>query len=514
MSEFLVKQDKASPKDITEAEVDGTLVEMTGIVKTFPGVKALTEARLTLRHGQVLGLLGENGAGKSTLMNVLGGIYQPDEGKIFIDGEEVSLHSVLDAQSAGIAFVHQELALEPFLTVAENIFIGRELKNAAGLVSQTEMSRQAKKYLAMVGLDVSPDALVNSLTMGRQQMVEIAKALSLNSKVIVLDEPTSSLSENEVEALFGIVRKLKKQGLGIVYISHKMSEIFDLTDAVTVMRDGNFIGTVETSQSNEDELVRMMVGRDVGNYYYRTYNEPGEVALALEDYRCEPWNKTVSLEVHAGEILGLYGLIGAGRSELFESIMGFKEGGKGKLSVLGKTVTDNNPVKLREAGLALVPEDRKTQGLFLFNDVEFNTSIASLEAFMNKLRVNSSREREIADEAVSILNIKVPSIDQQVGNLSGGNQQKVVLGRWLATHPKVLILDEPTRGIDVGAKSEIYKIINDLAANGVAIVMISSELNEVMNMSDRLLVMREGEITKVLERNDFSQDEVLKYALG
>lgn len=491
------------------------LVEMRNIVKTFPGVKALTDVHLTLHSGQVLGLLGENGAGKSTLMNVLGGVFKPDNGTVRIDGEEVQLNGVLDAQDKGIAFVHQELALEPFLTVAENVFIGRELKNGVGLVSQREMVAQSKRYLEMVGLNVNPNELVNSLSMGQQQMIEIAKALSLNAKVIVLDEPTSSLSEKEVDDLFRVVRKLKAQGMGIIYISHKMSEIFDLTDQVMIMRDGTYIDTVNTAETDEDKLVRMMVGRDVENYYYRTYNDPGQVALNVHDYSCAPWRKQVSFKAHCGEVLGFYGLIGSGRSELFESIMGFRAGGQGNVEVFGKPVEGKtDPTVMHDQGLALVPEDRKTEGLFLFNNIRFNSSIASLSEFISKLRVNSRKENEIAEHAVETLNIKIPSLESKVGNLSGGNQQKVVLGKWLATSPKVLILDEPTRGIDVGAKAEIYKIINTLASNGVAVIMISSELNEVMNMSDRMAVMRGGEISAILDREEFEQDKILKYALG
>ncbi|KFJ05514.1 sugar ABC transporter ATP-binding protein [Bifidobacterium tsurumiense] len=490
------------------------LVEMKGVVKTFPGVKALTDIHLTLHQGEVLGLLGENGAGKSTLMNVLGGIYKPDSGSVYINGEEVHFDGVLAAQEAGIAFVHQELALEPFLTVAENIFIGREVKNKAGLVSQREMETQARPFLRMVGLDVDPQMMVNSLSMGQQQMVEIAKALSLNSRVIVLDEPTSSLSENEVENLFQIVRKLKTQGMGIIYISHKMSEIFDLTDNVMVMRDGCYVDTVPTSNTTEDELVHLMVGRDVENYYYRTYNEPGDAALELRDFACGPWEKPVNLTVRQREIVGVYGLIGAGRSELFETVMGLRNGGSGTVLVHGNEIGARDPVRMQQHGLAYVPEDRKTQGLFLFGDVMFNTSIASLGDFISWLRVNERKEKEIVVNAIETLNIKVSSPQTRVGTLSGGNQQKVVLGKWLATKPEILILDEPTRGVDVGAKAEIYKIINELAAQGVAVVFISSELNEVMNMSDRLAVMREGEIAAVLSRDEFNQDVILKHALG
>lgn len=509
-------RERATTKGASDLTGSGRpLVEMRGIVKTFPGVKALTDVDLTLHEGEVLGLLGENGAGKSTLMNVLGGVLRPDSGTIRIAGEEVHFQGVLDAQKAGVAFVHQELALEPYLTVAENVFIGRELKNGGGLVSQRLMDDQAVQYLDMVGLNVDPESKVNALSLGQQQMIELAKALALRSRVIVLDEPTSSLSEKEVEDLFRVVRRLKASGLGIIYISHKMSEIFDLTDTVMVMRDGACIGTCPTAATDEDELVHQMVGRDIGNYYCRTFNRPGPVALSIRDYSCQPWQEEVSLDVRCGEVLGLYGLIGAGRSELFESILGFRKGGRGTISVFGHDLEGTaTPARMHELGVALVPEDRKTEGLFLSDDVMFNCSIASLGAFMSGLRVDKDRERDLTRKAIEGLNIKTPSMGTAVGNLSGGNQQKVVLGKWLATSPKILILDEPTRGIDVGAKAEIYRIIDGLAAKGVAVVMISSELNEVMNMSDRLAVMRAGRVTALLDRQDYSQDGILRWALG
>lgn len=502
------------------ASADGTrpgatLVDMNDIVKTFPGVRALSGARLSLRAGEVLGLLGENGAGKSTLMNILGGVFAPDSGTVAVNGEVVEFGGVLDSQARGIAFVHQELALEPFLTVAENVFVGRELRNAVGMVSQRRMVSRAGEYLRMVGLDVDPNAMVGGLSMGQQQMVEIAKALSLDARVLVLDEPTSSLSEKEVEDLFRVVRRLRSQGMGIIYISHKMSEIFELTDRVTIMRDGTYVDTVATAETDEDRLVRMMVGRDVENYYHRTYNEAGDVALRVHDYRCAPWDRPVSFEVRCGEVLGFYGLIGSGRSELFESLMGFRHRGRGTVEVFGERVDEaSDPAAMQRRGVAMVPEDRKTEGLFLFNDVRFNTSIASLHEFIGGLRVNARVEDDITARAVETLNIKIASFESRVGTLSGGNQQKVVLGKWLATSPRILILDEPTRGIDVGAKSEIYRIINMLAAQGVAVVMISSELNEVMNMSDRMAVMCSGGIGAVLDRDRFDQDAILKYALG
>lgn len=489
------------------------LVEMKDIVKTFPGVRALDKAQLTLYKGEVLGLLGENGAGKSTLMNVLGGIYVPDSGTIKMGGSEVTIPTVIEAQNLGIAFIHQEIALVPYLSVAENIFLGRE-RMSAGMVNQRKMYQEAKAWLNMVGLNVNPAVLVCRLSIARQQMVEIAKACSLNMKLMIMDEPTSSLSEKEVKSLFVMIKRLKEKNIGIIYISHRLSEIFAVTDRVCVMRDGGYVGTITTKDSSQDELVKMMVGRELDNYYVRTFHEPGQVILEAKGICSGKRIVNCSFCVRKGEILGFYGLVGAGRSELLESVMGLYPRDSGSVCLDGEDISKLPTMKIQEKGLALVPEDRKTQGLILKNSIKFNISISILTKIFNHFRVNKIAETKSVDKAIHDLNIKTPSRDQTVNNLSGGNQQKVVLAKWLASNPKVLILDEPTRGVDVGAKAEIYGIINELASAGMAIVMISSEMPEIINMCDRMLIMAEGEIKGELVQSEFDQQTILQYAVA
>ena len=490
-----------------------TLVEMKDIVKTFPGVRALDNAQLTLYPGEVLGLLGENGAGKSTLMNVLGGVYKPDSGSIKIDGQEVTIAGVSDAQEKGVAFIHQEIALVPYLSVAENIFLGRE-RMTNGLVDKRKMYEESRQWLDMVGLEVNPGTMLCKLSIGRQQMVEIAKACSLNMKLLIMDEPTSSLSESEVESLFEMINKLKARGIGIIYISHKLDEIFKITDRVCVMRDGGYVGTIITKESSRDELVTMMVGRSLENYYTRTFNEPGEVVFEAKHINAGIRVKDCSFSVRKGEILGFYGLVGAGRSELVKAALNLYPRQGGTVTVKGKDVSKLPTMKIQEEGVALVPENRKLEGLVLKNTISFNMSIAVLRRFMNHFMVNYGKENEIVENGIRSLDIKTPSKKQRVGNLSGGNQQKVVLAKWLASDPEVLFLDEPTRGVDVGAKAEIYKIMNDLAARGMAIVMISSEMPEIVNMCDRIIVMSEGRITGELDRSEFDQETILKYVFA
>lgn len=490
------------------------LLRMENIVKTFPGVRALNNAAITVHAGEVMGFMGENGAGKSTLMNVLGGVFPADSGDIYIEGKKVEIHSIHESQALGVAFIHQELALEPYLTIAENIFLGREMKNSLGMVSKDRMAEAARPFLERVGLDVDPNEYVGKLSLGQQQMVEIAKSFSLNAKILILDEPTSSLSEKEVEVLFATVRDLKRQGMGIVFITHKMAEVFQLCDAVTIMRDGEFMGSRLSSECTESELISMMVGRDLGNYYVRTFNKPGKVMLEARNIHAGKRAIDCSFQVRSGEILGFYGLVGAGRSELMKAIMGLDPMDSGEIYLEGEKVAHHNPIYMQSRGVALVPESRKTEGLLLNNTIRFNITLPVLGRFIRHLVVNTAKESEIVDHGIEALRIKTPSAGVNCSTLSGGNQQKVLLAKWLATDPKILILDEPTRGIDVGAKAEIYTIINNLAKQGLAIILISSEMPEVMNMSDRMIIMKEGRITGELNHEENDQEKILKYAMG
>ncbi|MDO4475659.1 MAG: sugar ABC transporter ATP-binding protein [Lachnospiraceae bacterium] len=490
------------------------LLRMENIVKTFPGVKALDGAGITVHAGEVMGFMGENGAGKSTLMNVLGGVFPADSGEIYIEGKKVEIHSIHESQALGVAFIHQELALEPYLTIAENIFLGREMKNSLGMVSKDKMAEAARPFLERVGLDVDPNEFVGKLSLGQQQMVEIAKSFSLNAKILILDEPTSSLSEREVDILFKTVRDLKAQGMGIIFITHKMAEVFQLCDAVTIMRDGTFMGERQSNNCTDAELISLMVGRDLGNYYVRTFNEPGEVMLEAKNVTAGKRAIDCSFQVRSGEILGFYGLVGAGRSELMKAIMGLYPMNGGEVYLHGEKINKIDPIVMQRKGVALVPESRKTEGLLLNNTIRFNMTLPVLFKFIKNLIVKTSVEDEITQNGIQALKIKTPSADVNCSTLSGGNQQKVLLAKWLATNPRILILDEPTRGIDVGAKAEIYTIINDLAKQGLAVILISSEMPEVMNMSDRMIVMKEGHITGELSHDEYDQEMILKYAMG
>ena len=484
---------------------------MKNISKRFPGVYALKNVNFELKRGEVHALLGENGAGKSTLIKVLGGIYHAEEGEIEIEGKNVSITSVQDAEENGIAIIHQELVLVPYMSVAENIYLGREAGSGI-FVDRSEMTKSAQKILDDLGMDIDARSLVKDLPIAKQQMVEITKAVSVNSKILVMDEPTSSISDKEVENLFKIMRDLTQKGVGIVYISHKMSELDEICDRVTVMRDGEYVGTKNVKETAKDELIAMMVGRTLTNYYVRDYGELGEEILKVTGLSDGDKVKGVDFNVRKGEIVGFAGLVGAGRSETMQAIFGLAKEVTGEIYINGNKVEIHNPEEAIKHGLALVPESRKEQGLYLVQSVKYNTTIEVLKEFIGKFRVNDKRETEITQEYIDLMSTKTPSQAQKIGNLSGGNQQKVMIGRWLATKPKVLILDEPTRGIDVGAKSEIYAIMNNLVKTGVSIIMISSELPEIINMSDRVYVMAGGVVRGCINREEISQENIMHLA--
>ena len=491
------------------------LLEMKQICKSFPGVDALKNVDFQLIPGEIHALLGENGAGKSTLIKVLGGIYRPEAGQIAIDGETVSITDVRSARVNGISIIHQELVLVPHMTIAENIFLGREPMGRFG-VDMKKMTADAQSMLDSFGLNVDADTYISDLTISQQQMVEIVKAVSFNCRILVMDEPTSSIADKEVAALFGIMRDLAKKGVGIIYISHKMSEIFEVCDRVSVLRDGMMIGTRVVAETGRDELVAMMVGRELDQYYIKNSTPSEEVVLKCEHIsdglKAHSRVKDVSFELHKGEILGFSGLVGAGRSETMQCIFGLTRGSKGDIYLSGEKVKIRNAIDAMKYGIALVPEDRKLEGLYHVQSVSFNSTIEVLEQFIKHLRVNHIKEEEIAYTYTKKMSTKMLSLEQTISNLSGGNMQKVMIARWLATGPKVLILDEPTRGVDVGAKAEIYEIINTLAKEGVSIIMISSELPEIINMSDRVYVMSEGKVTGCIARKDLSQESIMHLA--
>ncbi|MRH41459.1 ATP-binding cassette domain-containing protein [Aquibacillus halophilus] len=492
-----------------------TLLEMNKITKRFPGVYALQSVDFELRAGEVHALLGENGAGKSTLMKVLGGIHTPDEGKIHINGNEVSILDVKDAQQHGISIIHQEIVLVPYLSIAENIYLGREILNKAGLIDLDKMVENSQEFLRDFKLEIDARTHIKKLTVAQQQMIEIIKAVSFESKIIVMDEPTSSLTDREVDFLFKTIENLKKKGVGIVYISHRMNELFEISDMITVMRDGSYIGTVKTKEATNDQLISMMVGRELTNYYDRSYSSSTDDAvMEVINLSKKGILHDINFKLRKGEILGFSGLVGAGRSELMKCLFGIDTFERGEVSVNGVKIVIKNPSHAIKNNIAYVPENRKEEGLFLSKPVNYNITIKILHQFIKFFRVDNYYEDNEVRNYIEELSIRTPSPYQVVRNLSGGNQQKVLISRWLATKPKILILDEPTRGVDVGAKAEIYSIMNRLSKEGVSIIMISSELPEIMNMSDRVAVMYKGKIQKILDRESYSQEKIMYYATG
>ena len=494
------------------------LLEVRGISKQFSGVRALDDVSLTLARGEVLAVVGENGAGKSTLMRIVAGVVQPTAGTIVVDGEQVAFASVAQALKLGISLIHQELNLADNLSVAANIFLGREPLRF-GMIDRKRINREAQKYLDMVGLDVAPQALVSTLPIGKQQLVEIAKALSTNARILIMDEPTSSLSEHEAKKLFKVVRDLQSRGVSVLYISHRLHEVEQLADRVIVLRDGKFSGELSREQNQRQNMVRLMVGREVSRFYHRTAHTPGDVVLSVNQLRTTMFpQRAVNFTLRAGEVVGLAGLVGAGRSELLSTLFGVTPAVGG-----GMTVGElrRPPRTVREAiaaGVMLAPEDRRKAGLVLPMSVKWNLSLASLRrdqrrGFLTGF-LNRTAENKVAADMIRLMRIKTASDRQVVRFLSGGNQQKVVLGKWLCLNPKLLLLDEPTRGIDVGAKEEIYKLMDELAGRGVAILFASSELEEIMGLSDRALVMHEGRISGELSRAELTEEAVMRLATG
>ena len=495
------------------------LLEMRGVCKSFPGVKALDHAQLRLRPGTVHALMGENGAGKSTTMKCMFGIYKMDEGEILFHGEKVTIHDPMEALKMGIAMVHQELQPIPARTIGENIFLGRyPIKKVLGLiptVDHKKMYEDTAALLKRVRMDFDPKAQLSSLSVSQMQSVEIAKAVSANCKVLILDEPTSSLTQNEVEALFRIVDDLKAEGVAIVYISHKMDEILRISDEVTIMRDGQYIGTWEAKELTTDMIISRMVGRELTNLYPKRENVPGEVVFSVENFTSiNPKSfRNVSFELRKGEILGVGGLVGAQRTELMEGIFGTRSHTTGKITFHGKELKINRPKDAIDQGVAMLTEDRRQSGIMGVLSIADNISIASLKKYVDGgIMLNSKKIEQLVQDNVQKMNIKTPSSKTLIQSLSGGNQQKVLIGRWLANDPEVLILDEPTRGIDVGAKYEIYCIIAELAKQGKSIIMISSEMGELIGMSDRIMVMCDGKVTGFIDSQDATQESVMSLA--
>jgi ribose transport system ATP-binding protein len=493
------------------------VLEMTNIKKNFSGVHALSGIDFSVRKGEVHALLGENGAGKSTLIKILGGIYHPDEGEIRIRGEKVTVDKVTKAQHLGIGIIHQEIVLVPHLSVAKNIYLGREPKTRFGTVDYQKMVFESQKMVKKLGLQIDVNNPVAELTIAQQQMVEIVKAISFNTEILVMDEPTSSLSDEEVDKLFETIETLKSHGVSIIYISHRMEELFRISDRITVIRDGLYVGTRDTNGTNAKELVAMMVGRTLESFYTRNYNDLTEAPIVLDVKQLTSKGvfEDVSFTVRKGEVLGFAGLVGAGRSELMMSIFGCEPHRTGGTVLLnGKDVHFSNSLEAIDNGIGFVPEDRKRQGLVLGNTVGYNITLASLRFIMNGIAVSKKKRQSTIDTYIHDLKIKTASPEAEVLSLSGGNQQKVVLAKWLATKPDLLILDEPTRGVDVGAKFEIYTIINRLAAEGIAIVFISSELPEIINMCDSVCVMRGGRLVAQIERDKLTQEHIMHFAAG
>lgn len=493
--------------------MDGVILEMKGIQKFFSGVHALNAVDFELRAGEVHALMGENGAGKSTLIKVLCGIHKPDAGSIRYFGKDVCFSSIAESQAAGISVIHQELNMMNHLTVAQNIYIGREPKKGV-MIDDAKMERDAKELFEKIGVNIDPSVKLGTLTVGKQQMVEIAKAVSHECKLLVLDEPTAALTQPEVEELFAIMNDLRKKGIGMIYISHRMDEINRISDRVSVMRDGEYIGTLITKDTTKDEIVKMMVGRVIyGDKKEKsTVPDNAEVVLEVKNLCLGNEVKNVSFKLRRGEILGFAGLMGAGRTEVARAIYGADKKDYGDIYVNGKKVRIKTPEQAVKNGICYLSEDRKRYGLMLIKSVSENSALASIDNYVKCGWINDKKIEKDAERVNALLKTKTPSMDQQLKNLSGGNQQKVIVARWLLKNSDIFIFDEPTRGIDIGAKSEMYELMEDLAKQGKSIIMISSELAEIQRLSDRVIVMCEGRVTADMDVSGATQEEIMKYA--
>ena len=491
------------------------LLSMRGIGKRFPGVIALDKVSLDIGAGEVVALCGENGAGKSTMMKILGGVYQPDAGELFMDGTAVKINNVTDSMKLRVAFIHQELNVLDNLDVAANVFLGREPRNALGLIDFKKIHADTEPLLKRLGLDIPSRTPLEKLSIAQKQMVEIAKALSLNSRIIIMDEPTSSLTLTETERLLQLVLELKKSGVSIVYISHRLSEVEHIADRVVVLRDGKNAGELPKADICHDKIVNLMVGREIKSSYTASTGAKTPGFFKVRNARSSRYPaKTVEFDATRGEILGFAGLVGAGRSEIVKAMVGLDTNGSAEVTIGDERVSINSPADAIGHGIFLVPEDRRGEGLVTGMSVRENTTLPSLEKYSAFNLISKERERKVTDEQIKSLKIKTLGGETLVLNLSGGNQQKVVLGKWLSMNPKVMILDEPTRGIDVGAKAEIYRLMRELADRGGVILMISSDMEEVLNVSDRVAVMHEGKITGILERKDCNEENVMNLAVG
>lgn len=491
------------------------MIEMTGIDKSFNGNTVLKDVDFSVRKGEIHALMGENGAGKSTLMKILTGMYTRDKGEVKVNGKLVDFKNPKEAEQLGIAVIHQELNILPDLTVAENLFLGKEKTYGnSGILKTKEMNKEAKKILSELGLEVDVTTVARELSVGKQQMIEIAKATSSDAELIIMDEPTAALTDREIETLFTTIRSLQANGVSFVYISHRMEEIFALCDRITILRDGQYVGTKAIKETSFDEIVQMMVGRELGERFPERNAQIGEVKLIARGLTRNGFFEDVSFELRAGEVLGIAGLMGAGRTEVVQSLFGYKKLNKGEILLDGKQVKITNPMQAKKLGFGYVTEDRKSEGLIIDFSIKDNLSLANLQKISNNGIVQDSREKQLYKTMVEKLDIRTSGPNQAAKSLSGGNQQKIVIAKWLGIEPNVLILDEPTRGVDVGAKKEIYAIINELAERGVAILMISSELPEIIGMADRVLVMHEGRLMAGLQKEEMTQERIMHYATG